>query len=316
MDFLQFKEELYEALSVYVKEQLNGTLRLETIQKNGGPKNGFLYVPSNGSVGITLYAENAYEAYQNGKSIDQIAMGMVDTMKEYSMEQDAEINIEEIFKPENIIPALVPSVGNEEFLKTIPHIPFENLQIIFKFNLPNFKGGGTANVPNGYMELHGWNEEKLLNIAMNNSAYKDAISVMLLADAIFGPSWVSWKEDLSFLGEADEKAVIISNSSNVHGAAAIMDKDVMKKIADVFGEDLYIIPSSVHECILMPESESTLAELQQMVYEVNRATVPQEERLSDNIYCFDSVTKEITMASGQREISKQQEPKVTEQQRR
>lgn len=119
-------------------QQLNGTLHSDLIQKNGGPKNGFTYVQGNGPIGITLYAENAYEFYQNGASIDQIAKGMFNTMKEYSMDQDAEINIEEMFKPENIIPALVPSEGNEELLKTIPHIPFENLEIIFKFSLPNF----------------------------------------------------------------------------------------------------------------------------------------------------------------------------------
>lgn len=316
MDFLQFKEELYETLLVYVKEQLNGTLHSDLIQKNGGPKNGFTYVQGNGPIGITLYAENAYEFYQNGASIDQIAKGMFNTMKEYSMDQDAEINIEEMFKPENIIPALVPSEGNEELLKTIPHIPFENLEIIFKFSLPNFRGGGTANVPNRYMELHGWNAEKLLDIAMKNSAYRDEISVMPLVDAMFGPSWMSWEEDLIFLSEVPGKSVIISNSSNAYGAAAIMDKEVMKKIADVFGEDLYIIPSSVHDCILMPKSESTLEELQEMVYEVNRETVSREDRLSDDIYFFDSITKEITMASGQREISKQQEPKVTGEQRR
>lgn len=86
MDFLQFKEELYETLSVYVKEQLNGTLHSDLIQKNGGPKNGFTYVQGNGPIGITLYAENAYEFYQNGASIDQIAKGMFNTMKEYSMD--------------------------------------------------------------------------------------------------------------------------------------------------------------------------------------------------------------------------------------
>ena len=77
---------------------------------------------------------------------------------------------------------------------------------------------------------------------MKNSAYRDEISVMPLVDAMFGPSWMSWEEDLIFLSEVPGKSVIISNSSNAYGAAAIMDKEVMKKIADVFGEDLYIIP--------------------------------------------------------------------------
>ena len=141
MDFLQFKEELYETLSVYVKEQLNGTLHSDLIQKNGGPKNGFTYVQGNGPIGITLYAENAYEFYQNGASIDQIAKGMFNTMKEYSMDQDAEINIEEMFKPENIIPALVPSEGNEELLKTIPHILLKILRLYLSL-ASKFQGGG------------------------------------------------------------------------------------------------------------------------------------------------------------------------------
>ena len=139
---------------------------------------------------------------------------------------------------------------------------------------------------------------------------------MALVRGFVGTTLMFREEELNFLSGVPGKVVNISKSFNGFGASAIKDKEVMKKIADVFGEDLYIIPSSVHDCILMPKSESTLEELQEMVYEVNRETVSREDRLSDDIYFFDSITKEITMVSGQREISKQQEPKVTGEQRR
>lgn len=316
MDFIQFKEELREILSDYVEKQLNGTLRLETVQKNRGEKSGFVYLPDNGNVGITLYAEDAYEAYQDGKDIEQIAIDMVGTMMAYSMEQETKIDVKETFKPENIVPALVPSEDNEELLKTVPHVPFENLEIIFKFSLPDFKGGGTANVTNTFMEQYGWDEKKLLETAMNNPAYRDEIRLVPLMGIPFGEPWVSGKDDFGFMGELSQKTVVISNSSIVYGAAAIMDKDVMKKVADAFGDDIYIIPSSVHECILMPKSEMPLEELQQMVYEINRATVSPEERLSDDIYFFDSITKELTMASGQKERTEHQEAKEFASQRR
>lgn len=65
-----------------------------------------------------------------------------DTMAAHSNDLSEWSNVEELFVPENIFPVLVPAKGNEGLLEEIPHIPFENLQVIFKFDLQSFVGGG------------------------------------------------------------------------------------------------------------------------------------------------------------------------------
>lgn len=317
MDFLQFKEELQETLSVYVKEQLNGTLQVETVLKNSA-KSGLVYIPENGVLGMTFYAEDAYEFYRNGASINEIAEKIVETIKEYSEELEIKINVDELLKPENIIPELIPTVGNEEFLKMVPHIPLEDLQIIFKFALPELCVEAKVDVPIGYMEQKGWDEKKLLEIARNNSIYKDDIRLIplnTLTSIMPDVLEKSMKDDLGFLNELSDKRVIVTNSSKFRGAASILDKDVMATVAAAFDDDLYVIPSSVNECILVSKEQEILEELQEIMYELNRETLPPEERLSDEIYFFDRITKEITMASGQKEKNERQEPKVTEPQR-
>lgn len=317
MEFDQFKEELNKTLSIGVKEQLSGTLRTELIPKSGGPKHGITYMSEGGTVGMTFYAEDAYKDYQNGDAIEQIADRIFQTIKEYWEKLPVDMDFKEIIKPENIIPELIPAEGNEEFLKMVPHVPFGNLQIIFKFNFPDFSwGAAKADVSYGYLEQLGWNEEKLLAAAVNNPIYKDDIRLLSLVGAMFGMQGKSVKDDLSFLDDLSEKMVVITNASKEYGASAILDKDAMSRVAEAFGGNVYILPINVDECILTPEDEMLLEDLRELLYKTNHECVPPEERLSDEIYRFDSITKEITMASDQKERSEHQEPKDPEPQRR
>ncbi len=140
MEFVQFKEELEKILLSQTEERLGGSLHFEKVLKNGGPKSGIIYRPEDGAVGITIYAEDHYAKYNSGLSINKIAEDIVDFFERESVGLDGK-GFLEMFKPENIIPVLVPTKGNKELLEQIPHVPFENLQVIFKFSLPDFRGG-------------------------------------------------------------------------------------------------------------------------------------------------------------------------------
>ena len=63
---------------------------------------------------------------------------------------------------------------------------------------------------------------------------------------------------------------------------------VLKEMADRIGGDFFIIPSSVHEVILLPDTDKGLNEaLKQLIWEVNRTKVAPEEVLSDALYRYD-----------------------------
>ena len=64
----------------------------------------------------------------------------------------------------------------------------------------------------------------------------------------------------------------------------------------MIGEDFFIMPSSIHECILVPEREAMDKNgLAQLVYEVNREVLSETDFLSDTVYHYDGETREITM---------------------
>ncbi len=300
MDFNQFRKELEEIMLEKAMD-MPGSVQFKTVQKNGGPKHGIVFTPDGSSIGVTLYAEDGFKRLQEGKPVHRIAEEMAATMAAYSRDMEKGFNAEKLLVPENIFPALVPTKGNAGLLEEVPHFPFENLQVIFKFDLQNFEGGGTANVPNSYMEAHGWDVQKLMEIAMNNPIYRNQIKITPLEYAVSDLLDGADMGGLDNIKAYDLPMLVVSNFSGAYGAAAILDKDAMDRIANVFQDDLYILPSSIHECMVVPKSMQPLEELQEMVHEVNRMAVEPEIWLSDDVYQYDSFTRKITMAGIERE---------------
>lgn len=79
---------------------------------------------------------------------------------------------------------------------------------------------------------------------------------------------------------------IISNTHKCMGAASIMDRQALRSFANAHNTDmLFVIPSSVHEMMLIPYNSSiSLDDLSAMVKEVNETQVLPEERLTDRAY--------------------------------
>ena len=100
---------------------------------------------------------------------------------------------------------------------------------------------------------------------------------------------------------------ILSNSSRLYGASALLDVKVMSDIAERFGE-FYILPSSVHETIIIPEHDGMeISELEAMVRDVNSTQVAEDEQLSDHVYTYDPVSHEIFRADKENERMKTRE---------
>ena len=82
--------------------------------------------------------------------------------------------------------------------------------------------------------------------------------------------------------------MVLSNESGVNGAAVILYPDIPKYIFESIGKNYYILPSSIHEPLIVPEDEFiNPSNLQAIVREVNEKHIEPEEFLSDNVYYFD-----------------------------
>ncbi len=84
---------------------------------------------------------------------------------------------------------------------------------------------------------------------------------------------------------------VITNTMKNLGAGALVNHSVQKALYEYFnGKNLYILPSSIHELLILPEDDSfprSVEELLSMVKAVNSTEVAEDDFLADHVYYFD-----------------------------
>lgn len=87
---------------------------------------------------------------------------------------------------------------------------------------------------------------------------------------------------------------VLTNQLKFFGASVLLYRDILKKCSDLFKDDFYLIPSSIHEVIALPkELVSSRENLNALIQEVNREHVAPEEILSDHFYFYNYSTGQL-----------------------
>ena len=190
---------------------------------------------------------------------------------------------------ENVYPKLINTEQNTELLEKIPHRDFMDLAVVYYAVAKDSvrEDIGTILIYNGHMEMWGQEEENLYQTAMMNMradgeadfATIETIVKRIVPDFIFPAASDNVPRNTSMY--------ILTNRSKRFGAAEILDKRTLRMIADKVGDRFIVLPSSLHETIVLPPKDETEYEwLAKMVREVNDTQVDVEERLSYHVYMY------------------------------
>lgn len=96
---------------------------------------------------------------------------------------------------------------------------------------------------------------------------------------------------------------MLTNDTGINGAFCLLYDDVIKNFAKEQNWNVYILPSSVHELMLVPEQEDTALEfLAELVVEANQTAVGLIDLLSDNIYYYDRDRDEISIYEAEGDV--------------
>ena len=89
--------------------------------------------------------------------------------------------------------------------------------------------------------------------------------------------------------EVLQNIIIVSNKEQNYGAGAVLYPGVLEKISDKYGKNLYVLPASVHEVLVLPEQgeENEAEMLEAIVRQVNAGVLSKEDFLSDKIYYYE-----------------------------
>ena len=286
------------------------------MQKNGEEHKEILYCRAGDTWGLPLPTEEAYDDFLEGTPLEKIAKKMVKLMKRYTEVVPRKWKIEPALLPENIIPVLIPSEGNEALLETIPHIPFYDLQIIFRFRVPGGDGCETVNVTNEYIREQGWTEQELLDLSLNNEIFKESALFAHMSENAQEMAALTKADNLEQLKDFRERALLLTNISGDCGAASVVIQEVMCRIADIFGENMYIILADIEACMLVAESDLAEKDVQDILDCFNRFSPAPEKKLSDHIYYFDRDKREIQQIPRPEEKIEKHPIPVSDKQRR
>lgn len=240
----------------------------------------------------TIYLDQMYQKYQN---TDDLNITMCEAAQvicnAYHEIPDISILNDKDYVSKNIIFQLINTEQNHDMLQNIPNRQVNDLSVIYRLvvSVEN-EGLASSLVNNDLMERYGFNEEELYKMATENTRRIMPPTVRNMSE-LLGGMIPDLQED--FL----PPMWIVSNEQNINGAATIIYDDIMSDLAEKLNSDLYILPSSIHECIVLSSSVGESEELLNMVMDVNMTAVDQSERLSNQVYYYNSNTKELSMIS-------------------
>lgn len=266
-----------------------------------------------------IYLENFYNSYLESKDFLGV-MGQLKNCLEQALESTEMIEqsvCNAKLSKDNIVFELMHSEKNHEFLKTLPHRQFLNLSIVYRWDIIGDEGNRASAIVNKDMaKSMGLDEEELYQLAYKNTKeIREPIVVAMdkyvdkYMETGCHPELSEFKEDWCSEGS---RMYVITNVGIYKGAINILYPDVLQRIVDRHGCDLYLIPSSVHEMIALPIEHGNMDSLLECIREVNR-TLDIEDVLSNDVYKYDVQKQRIVQVTETNQdmlISPELEPEI------
>ena len=180
---------------------------------------------------------------------------------------------------------LVNTERNESLIEQSISKEFLDLSAVVRVILKMDKEGmASMALSKGDAEILGMTEEEIYAAALANTLRLFPPKLMNLGRYVE----MSIGGKLPF-GEDEVTTYILTNQKEVDGAIYFMSPEVVGAIAEALEDDLYILPSSVNEVLLVRASEvrDGVDGLKAMVRDVNETIVAEKEILSYSVYHYD-----------------------------
>lgn len=298
MEYKEFVEYIKMNTGYIAGEGGNITIN-HVIKNNGCEMDGLVIMEKGKDIAPTIYLDSFYELYTNGENIKSIIRQIEIVYEQNKNNVTFDVNILKHFDTikDKIVYKVVNYRSNEKLLEQVPHKRILDLAVVFYCLLDNEYGrSATALIYNN--NLKNWNVtiDDVYKAALKNTPDLLHSKISSMA-ALFEKCGVNVDgEEVDLKDYVPSDMYVLTNESKLNGAACILYENVLYDFAQKLGVDLYILPSSVHEVILLPKlSMFEKDELVNMVKEVNTEGVAADEVLSDHVYEYNRTERLITM---------------------
>ena len=313
MEFEEFKKSFKEDLKKCLEEQgIHAELSENHVEKLNQSYDALSVTPEGTSIGVNVNLNMIYKSYEDGLDYNDVVNRAAASL-ETGIRNTPAIDVTEITNYESMKHKLAMEVvsadRNIDMLEKVPHETLEDMAVVYRLILDqNSDGRSSILVTNNLMEQFGITNEQLHEDAMINAPEirpSEIRGMSEVMNAMVGPGI------MPEIAPEDEQMFVAGVSDNIHGAGVIAYPNFFEEAAEKLGGDYYVLPSSIHEVLLVRDNGDMTSEtLEAMVREVNATQVSPEEQLTDHVYHYDSKEHIFEMAD---RFEKRQAERQTEE---
>ena len=298
MDFDEFKSTLMDLVSKEVEDRglEDISLKLTTVDSPDGMTERLMVSVGESKMSMAFRLKEIYRDVENGEDIDHAVFKIVNTIEDNisvvkTKEADVKSFVTDYDKvKDHTYLRMIP--GDSPVLKDTPHRKIEDMALVVNIHLDSFSdenGRSVVVVSKPLMDMYGIDEAQLFADAEKNSLANEPMVFTPLGEMIKN---LIQAENLPTPEEAGIITYIATNKSGFQGAAIAGYPDFCEKAAETIGGSFYMLPSSVHEFILIKDDGTPKAkDLNKMVKNVNETVLEARDFLSDQCYHYDAKTK-------------------------
>lgn len=302
MVMTEFKEKILEGL----REKLGNDVvvsNMNVVKNNDIKLTGIRFISKQSEASPILYFDNLYQKFEEcGQDFDETLKYAVEFYEQNRVTDIPPVRwILEYENVKNLLGVrLVNKELNNDYLVDKPYKEFLDLAVIFTIDLAIFGNAAAVTlVTDSLFESWGITLDELYNDALEGYRKHNKVVFTSMSDVVADILRDDGMEDtglMETIRQSDDLMYVLSVESRVKGSGLMLYTDILGRIAEQLDSDLVIIPSSVHELIILREDKSMEPEsIYAMVKDVNDTQVAPHEILSYSVYHFSRETAEISI---------------------
>ena len=287
----KFYNDITTAVQKHLGDDWTAELLTNVTKNNGTNRVAMVLYKNDDKIRPQIYLEKYYEDYQRGKELQEIVEEVLKMYKS-AMKDINPKNLERLEEWTNIKERLalriVSKERNQEELYNLVYEEICDLVAIATICVER-NGEGVKSIRITQDLARKWNvsNEEILEAAKENTATLFPPKIQDLYEFVQDMVDIS-KEELSQGRKNFPDMQILTNDLCINGASVILYDSFMKEVYERFGGKFIILPSSVHEVLVVPLEDSVyIPYLQEVVESINQRFVAEDEILYDNVYMYD-----------------------------
>ncbi len=295
-------EEFIKTMRELLELQLEGCKveNIEVQKNNGVLLRGVRIVKKETNISPTFYLESYYQRYEEGENMNNLVDDLMNCY--FYAEKEKPKGVDEFMDfeiaKERIVFKIINLPQNSKLLLDTPHQAFLDLAVVYYYICESKeRAKATILIKNEHLQLWGISPDDIFSIAIQNTPRILKASIKGMESVISEMLVPEEKRNINVELSKHEDMYVLTNEYGIFGAAVILYHKILDEFAEFLEYDFYILPSSVHEVLVVPKRKNLEVErLRKMVREVNETEVAREEILSDQVYFYSRKNHEFSIA--------------------